>query len=29
VLGRLPGEPDDVDRAEATVIPMLRRALGG
>jgi AcrR family transcriptional regulator len=29
VLGRLPGEPDDVDRAEATVTPMLRRALGG
>jgi AcrR family transcriptional regulator len=29
VLGRLPSEPDDVDRAEATVIPMLRRALGG
>jgi AcrR family transcriptional regulator len=29
VLGRLPGEPDDVDRAEATVIAMLRRALGG
>ena len=29
VLGRLPGEPDDVDRAEATVSPMLRRALGG
>jgi TetR/AcrR family transcriptional regulator, fatty acid metabolism regulator protein len=28
VLGRLPGEPDDVDRAEATVSPMLRRALG-
>jgi len=29
VLGRLPAEPDDVDRAEATVSPMLRRALGG
>jgi AcrR family transcriptional regulator len=29
VLGRLPSEPDDVDRAEATVSPMLRRALGG
>jgi TetR/AcrR family transcriptional regulator, fatty acid metabolism regulator protein len=29
VLGRLPGEPDDVDRAEATVTAMLRRALGG
>jgi TetR/AcrR family fatty acid metabolism transcriptional regulator len=29
VLGRLPSEPEDVDRAEATVIPMLRRALGG
>jgi TetR/AcrR family transcriptional regulator, fatty acid metabolism regulator protein len=29
VLGRLPSEPDDVDRAEATVMPMLRRALGG
>ena len=29
VLGRLPSEPDDVDRAEATVIAMLRRALGG
>jgi TetR/AcrR family transcriptional regulator, fatty acid metabolism regulator protein len=29
VLGRLPGEPEDVDRAEATVIAMLRRALGG
>jgi TetR/AcrR family transcriptional regulator, fatty acid metabolism regulator protein len=29
VLGRLPSEPDDVDRAEATVTAMLRRALGG
>jgi TetR/AcrR family transcriptional regulator, fatty acid metabolism regulator protein len=29
VLGRLPGEPEDVDRAEATVTAMLRRALGG
>jgi TetR/AcrR family fatty acid metabolism transcriptional regulator len=29
VLGRLPGESDDVDRAEATVSAMLRRALGG
>ena len=29
VLGRLPGEPDDVDRAQATVTRMLRRALGG
>jgi TetR/AcrR family transcriptional regulator, fatty acid metabolism regulator protein len=29
VLGRLPGEPDDVDRAEATLTAMLRRALGG
>ncbi len=28
VLGRLPGEPDDVDRAEATVTAMLGRALG-
>jgi TetR/AcrR family transcriptional regulator, fatty acid metabolism regulator protein len=27
VLGRLPGESDDVDRAEATVTAMLRRAL--
>jgi AcrR family transcriptional regulator len=27
VLGRLPGEGDDVDRAEATVSAMLRRAL--
>ncbi|HZS24188.1 MAG TPA: TetR/AcrR family transcriptional regulator [Gaiellaceae bacterium] len=27
VLGRLPAEPDDVDRAEATVTAMLRRAL--
>jgi AcrR family transcriptional regulator len=29
VLGRLPSQPEDVDRAEATVSPMLRRALGG
>jgi hypothetical protein len=29
VLGRLPSEPEDVDRAEATVSAMLRRALGG
>ena len=29
VLGRLPSEPEDVDRAEATVSRMLRRALGG
>jgi TetR/AcrR family fatty acid metabolism transcriptional regulator len=29
VLGRLPGEPGDVDRAEATVTAMLRRALAG
>ena len=28
VLGRLPGEPDDVDRAEAAVTTMLHRALG-
>jgi|SRR5690348_3872898 len=28
VLGRLPGADDDVDRAEATVTAMLRRALG-
>jgi AcrR family transcriptional regulator len=27
VLGRLPGEPEDVARAEATVTAMLRRAL--
>jgi AcrR family transcriptional regulator len=29
VLGRLPAEPEDVDRAEATVVAMLRRALAG
>lgn len=29
VLGRLPSESEDVDRAEATVSAMLRRALGG
>jgi TetR/AcrR family transcriptional regulator, fatty acid metabolism regulator protein len=29
VLGRLPAEADDVDRAQATVTAMLRRALGG
>ena len=27
VLGRLPSEPDDLDRAEATVTAMVRRAL--
>jgi len=29
VLGRLPADPEDVDRAEATITAMLRRALAG